>query len=98
MKNELSVSEQLVLEIFQNEIYKHGKKQYHQALLDVSSILTWLTCKPPLSMNQLARYVIESFKKASLNCDPDSTIKEQIKFYENILIKGNNENKKLARK
>lgn len=56
------------------------KEERNQALVDVSSIMGWLTCKD-YSREYLFKMVVELFDKASQGTDEKATIRTAVLFY-----------------
>jgi len=79
------LAEEKVLDVFRDEVFRHGQAQYHQALLDVSSILGWLTAKPALPRKKLAAYVLSAFDKAAETLPGEFTIRNSVCFYRRVL-------------
>ena len=75
------------MEAFVGETKRVREEERNQALVDVSSILTWLTAKPAHDPAYLAEMVLKTFQAASASLPEDATIRKTLAFYEENLPK-----------
>ena len=80
----LTPEEEQVIEAFRTQQSRKVAAAYHQALVDVSGLLSWLTAEPSMSTSQLAAYCLAEFERANKN-HPESAITKTTDFYRKVI-------------
>ena len=76
-------AENSLLKIWRDNEIELRDEVRNQALVDVSSILGWFTCKD-YSREYLHEMVLRSFEEAAKELPENSTIRSKIEFYKQI--------------
>lgn len=80
--SDLTQKEDQVIGLIRTQTQEAEGLAYHQAMTDLSPILTWLAMDPEPTLNSLRANVLLLFEGAAHdNTAPDCTIRKHIEFY-----------------